>query len=81
MSDILDNIIKDIQKHCKNVDDFNKDVLSKIDHTNKELVDFLWNVFNNKQKDKLLWNPFNDNEKDKKKKQSSKGGIFNPFDE
>jgi hypothetical protein len=38
MADFLDNLVKDVQKHCTNIDNFNKDILNNIDKTNKELM-------------------------------------------
>ena len=38
MGDFLDNLIKDFQKQCKSVDDFNKGILKNIDNTNKDLL-------------------------------------------
>jgi hypothetical protein len=72
MSDLLDKFVKDLRMHCKNIDNFNQEVLTKIDDKNKEFIQFLVNIFNeNNKKDK---------DKDKKRKQSD-AGIFNPFDE
>jgi mevalonate kinase len=38
MTDFLDNLVKDVQKHYTNIDNFNKDILNNIDKTNKELL-------------------------------------------
>jgi hypothetical protein len=74
MSDLLDKFVKDLHMHCKNIDNFNQEVLTKIDDKNKEFIQFCVNIFNaNNKKDK-------DKDKDKKRKQSD-GGFFNPFDE
>jgi hypothetical protein len=66
MADFLDILIKDIQKHCTNIDNFNKDILHNIDKTNKEVLDNLINLLGVQQKakpDTVLpqsYNPYND---------------------
>jgi hypothetical protein len=57
----MDVLLKDIQKQCNNLDNFNKDILNNIDKTNKELIDFLLNVFNQKPDiGRGIFNPFNE---------------------
>ncbi len=41
MADFLENLSKDIQYHCKNVEDFNKDVLNQLDKANRDLLESL----------------------------------------
>jgi hypothetical protein len=41
MDKFLANISNDIQKHCKNVDDFNKNVLKDLDKTSLEILNNL----------------------------------------
>lgn len=38
MGDFLENLAKDFLKQCKNVDDFNKEILKNIDNTNKDIL-------------------------------------------
>jgi hypothetical protein len=38
MGDLLQNLSKDIQKHCKNIDDFNKGLIKDIDKANQDLL-------------------------------------------
>lgn len=38
MGDLINNISKDFQKHCKNIDDFNKGLLKDIDKANQDLI-------------------------------------------
>lgn len=62
MSEVWENLITDIQKHCKNIDDFNKDILMKIDNKNKELIDILMNLFVKKKEKSIdgFFNPFDE---------------------
>ena len=38
MADFLENLSKDVEQHFKNIDNFNKDVLSGPDKVNKDLL-------------------------------------------
>jgi hypothetical protein len=38
MNALLENLSKDFQKHCKNIDTFNKDILKNIDKGNQDLL-------------------------------------------
>jgi len=38
MGELVDSISKDILKHCKNIDDFNKGLLKDIDKANQDLL-------------------------------------------
>jgi hypothetical protein len=41
MGEFLENISKEFQVQCKNIDDFNKDLLTNIDKTNKDVLNTL----------------------------------------
>jgi hypothetical protein len=71
MSDLFDKFIKDLHIYCKNIDNFHKDILAQIDDKNKDVIEFLTNMFNAK----------GNKDKDVIRKKPSDGGIFNPFDE
>ncbi|WP_396189965.1 hypothetical protein [Flavobacterium sp.] len=68
MADFLDIFVKDIQKHCTNIDNFNKDILYNIDKTNKDVLDNLIKLLGIKKEadtepvivGPLSYNPYND---------------------
>lgn len=41
MAEFFDNIIKEVQTHCNNIDNFNKDLLTNIDQKNQEILSAL----------------------------------------
>ncbi len=41
MAEFFDNLTKEFQLQCKNIDNFNKDLLSNIDKTNKDVLNTL----------------------------------------
>lgn len=67
MSGLLNDISQDLQKHCKNIDDFNKDVLKTLENGNKEFTENLLKILQDASRPfGNLLNP-------------PKPGPFNPF--
>jgi len=92
MSDIIEKIIQDLQKGCKDIDDFNKDLLKNIDKSNKEVLEFIAklvklspsNAARSPGPSRSIWNPFDGNIRipsDTDLQNQSNGGIWNPFDD
>ena len=75
VSAMFDKIVKDLQKGCKDVDEFNKVVFKNIDKTNHEVLEFIATLL------KLPHQPNDDPTKDDKNNQRNGGGIWNPFDD
>lgn len=68
MSDLINTISKDIQKHCKNIDDFNKDLINAVglSKAHQELNDNLKKILDGIQK------PFSSIS-------SAKPGAYHPY--
>jgi hypothetical protein len=55
MDQIFSNIQKDVDYHCKNIDDFNKEILKFLEKTNQDAVDNLSNIVDEISKPVILF--------------------------
>lgn len=53
MAEFFGNLSKDIQHHCANIDNFNKELLANIDNANKDMMNNL-DKTNKEMLDKLI---------------------------
>jgi len=73
MDKLFQDISKDVEQHCKNIDQFNKNVIKDIDKAGNDALNLLLNVFslNNDEHHKIpidtikttqpsVYNPFNE---------------------
>lgn len=74
MDKLFQDISKDVEQHCKNIDQFNKNVIKDIDKAGNDALNLLLNVFslnNNENKEQLKINTT----------QETQPSVYNPFSE
>ncbi len=70
MSDFIENISKDVQRHITNIDEFNKNIITNIQNTNEEIINNILSSFSKLQIPFIGDHDF-----------SNTGGVYNPYRE